>query len=215
MSGMRDASCRRVTRFMPVRLVGLTMLGACMACLPGTTLPASTPAEPSRADDAFSCSRGPLEDCAAVCAHGDRSACRQMGKRVCREAPLAECNAACAGRNLAACATLGEMYDSGDRVARDVSRAHSLLGGACDGGEAAGCVRLGMDAVREAATTGDALDAKGASYFHRACALDAYECSTLRTFAESREEQIFALQRECSALPQIGDACGRLRDFAR
>ena len=51
---------------------------------------------------------------------------------------------ACEAGDLIACNVFGLMYETGDGVPRDLSRAASLYEMACEGGELVGCTNLGL-----------------------------------------------------------------------
>jgi TPR repeat protein len=78
---------------------------------------------------------------------------------------LAECQSACDANDGTGCTNLGMLYDRGEGVAKDQSRAVALFQKACDLGSAAGCNNLGAsyahakDYVRAVALYRQACDA--------------------------------------------------------
>ena len=57
---------------------------------------------------------------------------------------VADLQQACAGGDASACYNLGWMYDDGEGVTKDLSRAAALYEQSCTGGYARGCFNLGL-----------------------------------------------------------------------
>ncbi|EYF05680.1 tetratricopeptide repeat protein [Chondromyces apiculatus] len=125
------------------------------------------PAEPAQAAQATpevasaepSCPKG------LVLAEGKCTAAASAPAYQCDPKNADECKAQCGKKHAGSCAALGALYLSGSE--RDPAKAAEAFKTACDGGAAAGCVRLGVLTAEGAGVTKDA--AAATKLFEKGC----------------------------------------------